>query len=180
MPARALPRVLDGFLERPDVRHSNPPSQAAAGAAIARRRSRTRCSFDARCAHRPRLGPHVFAGRSRCTRRKRTILGCASVHASARVRHCRSLLSAARSSRSSAAQRGGHAPAGGLGALTVGTGYHSLGMVCTCKTTGFHTICNMKYAEHIGHAHELFYESWHSCEVVSFSEKSRFIPSRSR
>ena len=122
MPARAPPRVLDGFLERPDARHSNPPSQAAAGAAIARQRSRTRCSFDARCAHRPHLGPHVFAGRSRCTRRKRTILGCASVRASARVRHCRSLLPAARSSRSSAAQRGGHAPAGGLGARTVGTG----------------------------------------------------------
>ena len=180
MPACAPPRVLDGSLERPDARHSNPPSQAAAGAAIVRRRSRTRRSFDARCAHRPHLGPHVFAGRSRCTRRQRTILGCASMCASAHMRRGRSSLPAARPARSSSGKRGGQVPAGGSCTRAAGTGYHSLGVVCTCKTTGFHNICNMKYAEHIGHAHELFYESWHGCEVVSFSEKSIFIPSLSR
>jgi hypothetical protein len=114
MPARKPPRVLDGSLERPDARHSDPPSQATAGAAIARRRLRTRRSFVGRCAHRPHGGPHVFAGRSRCTRRQRTILGCASMRSPTRVRHCRSLLPAPRTARSSAAQRGGHAPAGGL------------------------------------------------------------------
>ena len=52
-------------------------------------------------------------------------------------------------------------PAGGSCAHTVGTGYHSLGVVCVYTTTGFHNICDMKYGEHMGHDQELFYEWWH-------------------
>ena len=172
MPSRACPPDFLSDPERPHTRPSDPPSQAAADAACRAQSARTRGSFYGLGRTWPSGGPLRFGRRSRCSREQRSILGLAGVRTSARVRRGRSSLPAARPARPSGAQRGGQVPAGGSCTHTVGTGYHSLGVVCTCKTTGFHTICNMKYAEHIGHAHELFYESWHGCEVVSFSEKS--------